>query len=236
MHTCILNIHGVYIKVNARQPDTIKRIEDLYNLFLLADTPDVIPEFELTSDDEGDLFTVLAQKGMLALHAAAYENINRHGILLPGGAGSGKTTIAFSALTSGYPFIGDDVILCHFNGEGFNLLPFKSYLHLKQHSKTQKYNILEHYPPDIFGKTYTEAIVFPRITTDEVTTIRKLNENRKTIFIELLKNNVWVKDAPLRKKQASLLEELCTLPAYDLFLGLDHKKRQQLAIELLNEI
>jgi hypothetical protein len=236
MHTCILNIHDVYIKVNARQPDTIQRIEDLYNLFLLPDTPDVIPEFELTSDDEGDLFTILAQKGMVALHAAAYENINGHGILLPGGAGSGKTTIAFSALTSGYPFIGDDVILCHYNGEGFNLLPFKSYLHLKQNSKTQKYNILEHYPREIFCKTYAKAIVFPRITTDGVTTIKKFNESRKTTFIKLLKNCVWVKDAPLRKKQASLLEELCTLPVYDLFLGSDHKKRQQLAIELLDGI
>jgi hypothetical protein len=236
MHTCILNIHGVYIRVNARQPDTIQRIEDLYNLFIMPDTPDFTPEFELTSDDEGDLFTILAQKGMLAIHAAAYENANRQGLLLPGGAGSGKTTIAFSALTSGYPFIGDDVILCHFNGEGFNLLPFKSYLHLKENGKTEKYDILEHYPRDIFGKTYVKALVFPRITTDGITTIRKRSGNRKPVFIELLKNCIWVKDAPLRKKQASLLEVFCTLPAYDLFLGTDHKKRQKLAIELLDGI
>jgi hypothetical protein len=236
MHTCILNIHGIYIKVNAQQPDIIQRIEDLYDLFIMQDNPDFTPEFELTIDDEGDLFTILAQKGMLAIHAAAYENVNRQGLLLPGVAASGKTTIAFSALTSGYPFIGDDVILCHFNSEGFNLLPLKSYLHLKENGNAQRYSILEHYPRDIFCKTYAKAIVFPRITTDGITTISKLDGNRKTIFIELLKNCVWVKDAPLRKKQASLLEELCTLPAYNLFLGTDHKKRQELAIELLDGI
>ncbi|MFC1979732.1 hypothetical protein ACFLVS_02530 [Chloroflexota bacterium] len=71
------------------------------------------PEIEAVwiEEDDLDILSILARHDIFAFHAAAYENGNGKGILLPGIAASGKTTIAFSALTTGYPFVGDDVAL-----------------------------------------------------------------------------------------------------------------------------
>ena len=233
MHSCFLNIHGVCVKVAAQQPDTIKEIAEVYNLFLSPYQPG--QQAEVVIEDDGEIFTILARNGMFAFHAAAYENDNHRGIMLPGRSASGKTTIAFSALLSGHPLVGDDVVLVHFDGRDFNLLPFKNYLNLKQNGQCEKYNILEHHPKEILCQTYARAIVFPQIMPGESTGISRI-DNYRTIYSNLLSTSVWVKDNLLRMKQAEMLQELARLPAYNMFLGPDHKERQQLAIEMLDRI
>jgi hypothetical protein len=115
------------------------------------------------------------------------------------------------------------------------LLPFKSYLHLKQNCNIQKYDILEHHTEDIFCQTNAKVIVFPQITTDETTSIREIKD-KKTELSTLLQTSVWVTNKDLRRKNVSMLKEMCKLPAYELFLGIDHKLRPDLAIEILDGI
>jgi hypothetical protein len=79
------------------------------------------------------------------------------------------------------------------------------------------------------------VIVSPQIVSEEESIITK-NSDKRTVLTGLLRTAAWVRDNDSRRTQASILEELCTLPAYNLFLGNDHKRRPQLAIELLDRI
>ncbi len=233
MHSCLLNIHGVRVKVTAQQSDTIEKIAEAYNLFLSPTEED--NKVEVVIEDDAEIFTILARNNMFAFHAAAYENTNRRGIILPGSSGSGKTSIAFSALDSGHPLVGDDVILCHVYREDFILLPFKNYLNLKQDGQGKKYSILEHHPDNALCNTYARSIVFPQIVAEGITRISRITDFRM-VYSKLIRTSIWVKDSYLRKKQAEMLKELAKLPAFDMFLGSDHKERQRLAIEILDEI
>jgi len=235
MYTCDLNIHGVRLRIKARQQEKIHQLESLCSLFLLPAESESRVETEWTDEDEVDILSLLARHDIFAFHAAAYVNINGKGILLPGKAASGKTTIAFSALTSGYPFVGDDVVLCRRDSNDFRLLPFKSYLFLKHGEESEKYYVSEHYPEDVFCTTYARVIVFPQIVSEEESVITK-NSDMRAVLTGLLRTSIWVRDNDSRGRQASILEELCMLPAYNLFLGNDHKRRPQLAIELLDRI
>ena len=235
MYSCDLNIHGIRVRIRTRKQEEIRRLESFCGLFLVPIGPEPESGAELTDEDELDLLSFLARHDIFAFHAAAYQNGSGKGILLPGGAASGKTTIAFSALSSGYPFVSDDVTLCRQEGKDFSLLPFKTYLNLKQDGRGLIYNVLEHYPKDVFGSTHAWAVVFPEIVTEDESSIQRVDD-RRTIFAGLLKTAVWVGDNVLRRRQASVLEGLCSLPAYSLFLGNDHKRRPQLAIELLDRI
>ena len=235
MYSCDLNIHGVRLRIKARQLEKIHRLESLCSLFLLPNESEPEIEVEWIDEDELDILSLLARHDIFAFHAGAYENGNGKGILLPGRAASGKTTIAFSALTSGYPFVGDDVVLCRRDRNDFQLLPFKSYLFLKQGEKSEKYSAPEHYPKDVFCATYARVVVFPQIVREEESAVKRISDKR-TVLTGLLRTALWVRDNVSRKRQASILEELCTLPAYNLFLGNDHKRRPQLAIELLDRI
>ena len=235
MYTCQLNVHGVRVGIKTRQPGKIHRLKRLYGLFLVPSESEPETEPQWIDEDELDLLSFLARHDIFAFHAAAYENGHGKGILLPGRAASGKTTIAFSALSSGYPFVGDDVALCRRGRKGLRLLPFKSYLSLKQGGESQIYNVLQHYPKDVFCSTYAQVIVFPQIVRERGSGIERISDKR-VVFMELLGTAVWVRDNVLRRRQASILEELCTLPAYNLFLGNDHKRRPEVAIDLLDRI
>lgn len=235
MYTCDLNIHGVRLRIKARQQEKIHQLESLCSLFLLPAESESRVETEWTDEDEVDILSLLARHDIFAFHAAAYVNINGKGILLPGKAASGKTTVAFSALTSGYHFVGDDIVLCRRDSNDLRLLPFKSYLFLKQGGESEKYYVAEHYPKDVFCTTYARVIVFPQIVSKEESVITK-NSDVRAVLTGLLRTSIWVRDNDSRGRQASILEELCTLPAYNLFLGNDHNRRPQLAIELLDRI
>lgn len=235
MYACELDIHGVRLRVKARGPERMLGLKSLCSLFVLPDRPEPDTDGEWIDGEELDILYFLARHDMLAFHAAAYENRNGVGVLLPGKGASGKTTIAYSALSSGYPFIGDDVVLCRGEGKDFNLLPFKNHLSLKGNGHDHIDEVLEHHPRDVFCSTRARVIVFPQIVRDERSAIVNLDD-RKKIFRKLLENTVWVRDHAVRERQVSVLEKLCTLPAYDLFLGNDHRRRPQIAVEFLDGI
>lgn len=233
MYTCDLDIHGVRLRIKAKQPEKIRTLESLCRLFIASNEGET--QVECIEEDDPDLLSFLAKRDIFAFHSGAYVNGNGKGVLLPGKGGSGKSTIAFCALSSGYPFVGDDVVLCRRDEELLIMLPFKSYLLLKQGGKSETYQVLDHHPRDAFCSAYADIIVFPQIVKDEESTVERITD-RRDIFSSLLRTAVWVRESDLRRRQASILEQLSTLPAYNLFLGKNHKRRPQLAIELLDGI
>ena len=69
-------------------------LEWLCNLFLARDGSEPEIEADWTDEDDWSVLSLLATRDMFAFHAASYVGGNGKGILLPGSAGSGKTTIA----------------------------------------------------------------------------------------------------------------------------------------------
>jgi hypothetical protein len=69
------------------------------------------------------LMEMLKQRGFCGLHAAAITRGAR-GYLLPGDAGSGKTTIALGLVRMGYGYLADDKVLLRRGEEGVEALAF----------------------------------------------------------------------------------------------------------------
>jgi hypothetical protein len=235
MYTCELNIYGVCLRVKSEQSEAIQRLRTMLGLFVLPDGTIRGNHVDWVNEANLDILDFLSRKDMYGFHASSYENKKGKGILLPGRKASGKTTIAFSALSAGYPVVGDDVVIYRCEGNDLDLLPFKSYFLLKDNGKVHIYDVLEHYPRNVFRNTNARLIVFPSIKSNEATELKEIDD-RKSIISKLIENFVWIQDPVFRKKQASVLERFCKLPAYDLSLGTDHKREPQIAIELLDEL
>jgi hypothetical protein len=75
------------------------------------------------------LLEVLKRHGLYGVHAAGLVAGSR-GVALPGGSGSGKTTVALALAQGGFGFLGDDMLFLSANGEGPLLLAFPDELDL----------------------------------------------------------------------------------------------------------
>ncbi|MFL5920424.1 MAG: hypothetical protein ACJ743_11870 [Gaiellaceae bacterium] len=69
------------------------------------------------------LLEVLKRHGLYGVHAAGLATGSR-GVALPGGSGSGKTTVALALARGGFGFLGDDMLFLSANGEEPLLLAF----------------------------------------------------------------------------------------------------------------
>ena len=231
MYTLTLNLHGVVVKMLADSREQEKWLKARHRLFLVPE--DLGPSAGVPLTEIGLL---LARHGLFSLHAAAFRNKGGLGILAVGESGSGKSTVAFSALSSGYPYVCDDVALCRQDEHGILLLPFTNQIGIKlELDNTVYYDVLEHHPKDVFCQMSPDVVVFPHITHRRVSTLEKVTDE-KTIHHTLVENIFWGTDKSLRQEQAYLLGQLSRLPAYTLLLGKDHKQNPQVAIDLLNEV
>jgi len=224
------------LRVLTDSSEEVKWLESLYRLFIIPDTVEPLAEFYFKLKFTSDFGVYLAQHGLFALHAAAFRNKGGLGILLVGASGSGKSTIAFSAFSGGYPYVSDENVLCRRDVDGIRLLPFVNQIGLRGDAPGKIfYDILEHHPQYTFCQIPADIVVFPRVTAGRVSTLESITD-RRTVIHTLLQNIIWVNDKVLREQQAYLLEELSGLPAYSLLLGEDHKQRPQVAIGVLNGI
>lgn len=235
MYHCYFNFYGIELSIRTQTRKELSSIRKLYQPFLISkqsltnqNTPDI-------GYDNLDIVSSLSQKDLFAFHAAGYENGKGKGILLPGKGASGKTTIAYSALLSKYPFVGDDVILCRQNENNLQMLPLKSHLLLKKANKIQTYFVLDNYPKDVFGMPDIELIVFPQITDNRSTRLLK-QKDQKERFRRLLSSIIWIKEPKIQQKQIAMIKYLCSLVTYELLLGQDHRKSPEIAIKLLDTI
>jgi hypothetical protein len=98
------------------------------------------PRYVFTDLLMAPLMEMLKKRGFYGLHAAALTKEGAGGYLFPGGAGSGKTTIALSLIKEGFQYLADDKVLLRNEGPGVAALAF-----------TRRFNI----DPDI-GLHYPE--------------------------------------------------------------------------------
>jgi len=68
------------------------------------------------------------------------------------------------------------------NKEGVQLLPFKSYLLLKQTSETQAYFVLDNHAREVFSLPYAHLIVFPKIAAERSTGLLRIHDKKETFF------------------------------------------------------
>ncbi len=88
-----------------------------------VDPQDGVDPAGLRSAILGPVFTVLlAQRGMLPLHASAVA-IEGKALAFAGGSGAGKSTLALSLLERGHEFLADDVAALDLTGESIAVLP-----------------------------------------------------------------------------------------------------------------
>lgn len=235
MYNCDLDIHGVRIRVTSRQQEDVALLKASYGLFLTVHA--FHPDTEIVWPENGDLdlLPCLAKHNLFGFHAAGYKTGKDKGVLLPAGSASGKTTVAYSALLPGYKLVGDDVVLCHRSTKGVEMLPLKNYFSLKKGGETNIYYVLDHHPSDVFCTAYVAAVVFPQIVDDLNSTISIISD-KSVVLSRLLSTAVWMQDNTVARNLASLVEQICKLPAYDLLLGKDHLVRPQLALELIDNI
>ncbi len=97
------------------------------------------PRYVFTDLLMAPLMEMLKHRGFFGLHAAALVR-DGAGYLLPGGAGSGKTTVALSLLKEGFRYLADDKVLLRNRGNGIEALAF-----------TRRFNV----DPDI-GQHFSE--------------------------------------------------------------------------------
>ena len=81
------------------------------------------PRYVFTDLLMAPLMEMLKHRGFFGLHAAALVR-DGAGYLLPGGAGSGKTTVALSLLKEGFRYLADDKVLLRNHGNGIEALAF----------------------------------------------------------------------------------------------------------------
>lgn len=106
------------------------RFPDLADFLISQDGRQVtcFPAPEVTEDTSRHLFLnqvlplALAKQGKLVLHASAVE-IGNYAVAFMGESGRGKSTLAASFATNGFPFLTDDGLLLAPAASGYQVLP-----------------------------------------------------------------------------------------------------------------
>lgn len=234
LSTFNLNIYGIKFRIKTLS-SRVEYIRMIFRLFPDENFSKHAEEIEWLDGSELDLTLPLARHGIFCLHAGAFVNKKGVGVIVPGGAGSGKSTLVFFALRSGLKIVGDDVILCRRSGDKIQLLPYTSQMVLKRNNKHIIYDVLEHYPQDVFSDISPGKVVFPLITDNEKSSMEVIRGKKEKI-LRLIGSIGWIDDKSIREEEISILKELSFIPSYNLILGKDHNRRPELALEILEKV
>ena len=147
------------------------------------------------------LLTILKRLNIFVWHSAAVTK-NGKAVLLAGASGSGKTTTALSLIRNGYQILSDDTVFLAKNGTGAFVLGREKNLFVT--SKTisffpelkilkstpnykkgdlwkKKLSVNRLYSKSNALKTKVKLVLFPKITRNEKTTLKRL-EPQQVIF------------------------------------------------------
>ena len=211
---------------------------------------DLLPYWEKGSPLRAILQVWLAKQGIQMVHAGAV-GLPEGGVLLTGKGGSGKSTTALSCLDSELFYVSDDYSLITSNpiptvysiystakkrANDIDRLPFLKPIISNSDRLSQEkalYFLNEHFPQKIIRNFPLKAVLIPRITGKEDTSLEK------TASIMGLSTLVpsTIKQLPSTGKEACQIinDVVKKLPCYYLNLGTDLKQTSQVIVQLLTE-
>ena len=227
-----LDVHGVALAVEVDGPDAARLLDTFYSLFeVTAERRPAAAERVAAAD----LNLALARHGLFSIHAAAVRNRRGTGILLPGPAGSGKTTVALGALAAGCGFAGDDCVLVRRDGPRLEVLPLRGKAFVKTTNGMHVVDLAARHSFEVFRAFRAEALAFPAIVGGRTSRLECLTDHR-AVFHSLLPSINWVSDRRLRLEQADLVRRLVRVRAYRLLVGEDGHADPAIAPALLEGI
>ena len=147
---------------------------------------------------------MLKHRGFYGLHASALTK-DGTGYLFPGGAGSGKTTVALNLVKQGFQYLADDKVLLRREDNGIAALAF-----------TRRFNI----DPDI-GDVYSELSFLEDLKSLPGTTKRPFDISRvyPDTFVSCCRPNFLVH----LQRTAESRSQIIRLPSTESFTRLVHQ-------------
>ena len=147
---------------------------------------------------------MLKHRGFYGLHASALTK-DGTGYLFPGGAGSGKTTVALNLVKKGFQYLADDKVLLRNEDYGIAALAF-----------TRRFNI----DPDI-GDVYSELSFLEDLKSLPGTTKRPFDISRvyPNTFVSCFRPNILVH----LQRTAESRSQIIRLPSTESFTRLVHQ-------------
>jgi len=181
---------------------------------------------------------MLKSSGFYHIHGASVA-LNGMGLLLPGRAGCGKTTLTINLVRNGFKFLGDDtVLLSRKNGaiivNGFpeevkmrvgSIGIFPELDFLKNANPTHNrpklhFNMRDVYGDCLLDTTVPQAIILPKYTGEGRTVIRKMP--RAEALASMLRYSLFMADPYSNQDHFRILGELVNrTPCYQADIGDD---------------
>jgi hypothetical protein len=195
------------------------------------------------------LVELLKRHGLYSMHAAGFSKGERV-ILIPGTSGAGKSTLAVTLLRGGFGYLSDDMVFLQRRSSELRVLGFPEdvdvsdgtinffpELYFLQQAPKVAGSPKKHVRPDevysveLIGEARPGAIVFPRISASEKSSLRSIGADEALLE---LASNVLLTEARSCQSHLNILTELARqTPCYRLETGRDFDRLPSLLGELL---
>lgn len=189
---------------------------------------------------------------LYCMHAAGFSKDGK-AILIPGTSGAGKSTLAISLLRSGFGYLSDDMVFLGRRSSELRVLGFPEDVDVSDQtirffpeldflgriakpvgSPKRHVRPDEIYHAPIVGDARPGAIVFPRISASEKSSLRSINADEA--LFELV-SNVLLTEKTSSQNHLNMLTELARqTPCYRLEAGRDFDRIPTLLSELLRGV
>jgi hypothetical protein len=195
------------------------------------------------------LVELLKRRDLYSMHAAGFCQ-DEKAILVSGTSGAGKSTLAITLLRGGFGYLSDDMVFLRRDSGGLQVLGFPEDVDVSDRTINffPELNFLrdtpkaagspkKHVGPDriyeveMVGDAHPSAIVFPRISASEKSSLRRISADQA--FLELVPN-VLLTESCSSKNHLNILKEVATqTPCYRLETGRDFDRLPSLLGKLL---
>jgi hypothetical protein len=195
------------------------------------------------------LVEMLKRHGLYSMHAAGFSKDGR-AILISGTSGAGKSTLAVALLRGGLEYLSDDMVFLSRRSGQVQVLGFPEDVDVSDNtigffpeldfllripnsgaSRKKQLPPIETYGSELADSALPSAIVFPRISASETSTLRPIGADEA--LLELV-SNVLLTEARVSQQHLNILTEVARQTrCYRLETGRDFERIPSLLGELL---
>jgi hypothetical protein len=190
------------------------------------------------------------RRGCYGMHAAGFAKDGK-AVLIPGTSGAGKSTLAITLLRSGFGYLSDDMVFLRQRSDGLEILSLPEDVDVSDQTISffseldflrglpnsfgwakRRVRADEVYGAEVIREARPEAIVIPRISAKERSSIRSIDADEALLEIV---SNVLLTEARSCQSHLDILTELVRqTPCYRLETGRDFDCLPILFRELLS--